>query len=137
MESLARPSPPDVVADAVDAVRGRSRDRVADQVEVVLGLLRELKESGQVKGYAADVWVGLGVHRGDAAHRAELWWSVGKWRKAAAQRARRDLVATRRAEARREEERARRESSLHDAVERTLEQRRRDARNPYEGPDPL
>ncbi|MFG3404747.1 hypothetical protein [Streptomyces sp. NPDC048142] len=107
-------------------------------MEVVVALLRDLKESGQVRGYAPAVWVGLGVHSGGTAHRTGLlWWPVGKWREAAASRARRDLVAMRRAEAQREEERAKRESPLRDAVERALEQQRRDARHPYEGLDPL
>lgn len=146
MESLARPSLPDVIAEAVDASRGRPQARFAGSgdpgpcaaVEAVLGLLRDLKESRQVKGYAPDVWVGLGVHRGGTAHSTELlWWSVAKWREAAASGARRDLAAVRRAEAQREEERARRVSGVRAAVEEVLERRREDARNPYAGPDPL
>ncbi|MGQ4729788.1 hypothetical protein ACUN3E_19205 [Streptomyces sp. Ju416(a)] len=146
VESLACPSSPEEIADAVEAVRVRARPRLTEfddpgacaTEEEVLGLLRELKESGQVKGYARDVWMGLGVDPGGTERPTGLlWWPVARWREAAVRRARRDLVERRRAEARQEEERAQRESPLREAVERTLEQRRWDARHPYEGLDPL
>ncbi|MEV8002621.1 hypothetical protein AB0P10_08120 [Streptomyces parvus] len=143
VESLASPSPPEEIADAI---RVRARPRLTEfdgagpcvAAETVLGLLRELKESGQVKGYARGAWVSLGVDLGQTAHPAGLlWWPVARWREAAARRARRDQAERLRAEARQEEERARRESPLRDAVERTLEQRRWDAKHPYEGLDPM
>ncbi|MER7256556.1 hypothetical protein [Streptomyces parvus] len=147
VESLARPASAEEIADAVEAVRVRARPRLTEfddpgewvTEEEVLGLLRELQESGQVKGYARDVWAGLGVDpRGTLRPTGLLWWPLAKWREAAARRARRDLIERRRAEARQEEEeRAKRESPLREAVERVLEQRRRDAQRPYEGLDPL
>ncbi|MFD4018344.1 MULTISPECIES: hypothetical protein [Streptomyces] len=146
VESLACPSSLEEIADAVEAVRVRARPRLTEfhapgecvTEEEVLARLRELKESGQVKGYARDVWVGLGVDPGGTVRPTGLlWWPMARWREAAVRRARRDLVERRRAEARQEEERAKREGPLREAVERTLEQRRWNARHPYEGLDPL
>ncbi|SCG08160.1 hypothetical protein GA0115255_123552 [Streptomyces sp. Ncost-T6T-2b] len=146
VDSLARPASREEIADAVEAVRVRARPRLTEfddpgacvTEEEVLGLLRELKESGWVKGYARDVWVGLGVDPGGTVRPTGLlWWSAAKWREVAARSARRDLVERRRAEARQEEERAKHESPLRAAVERVLEQRRWDAQHPYEGLDPL
>ncbi|MFE6918518.1 hypothetical protein [Streptomyces rubiginosohelvolus] len=147
VESLARPSSPEEIAEAVDAVQVRARPRLTEfddsggcvAGEAVLGLLRELEESGQVKGHERDVWVGLGVDPGATVRPTGLlWWPVSKWREAAARRARRELVGVRREEeARREEERAERETSLGSGLGKTLEQQLWDAEHPYEGLDPL
>ncbi|MFH9608971.1 hypothetical protein [Streptomyces sp. NPDC017448] len=143
--SLECPSSPEVIAEAVDARRVRVRGRLTEfdaegecvEVEAVLGLLRDLEEAGQVKGYTRDVWVSLGTEPGTAAHpTALLWWPLTTWRAAAVRRARRDLAAMRRRDARREEERAKRASRVSDAVDRVLAQRRRDAQHPYDGLDP-
>ncbi|MFB8143888.1 hypothetical protein [Streptomyces parvus] len=147
VESLARPASPEQIADAVEAVRVRARPRLTEfddpaeyvAVEVVLGLLRELEESVQVKGYARDVWVGLGVDPGrTVCPTGLLWWPVSKWREAAAHRVQPDLAKIRREEeARREEERIEQQSSLGFGWGKTPEQQRWDAEHPYEGLDPL
>ncbi|WP_228993509.1 hypothetical protein [Streptomyces sp. DH8] len=143
--SLECPSSPEVIAEAVDARRVRVRGRLTEfdaagecvEVEAVLRLLRELEEAGQVKRYTREVWVSLGTEPGTAVHpTALLWWPLAKWRAAAVRRARRDLAATRRGEARREEGRAKRASRVSDAVDSVLAQRRRDAQHPYDGLDP-
>ncbi|MDQ0984327.1 hypothetical protein [Streptomyces sp. V2I9] len=144
--SAERPSSPEVIAEAVDARRVRARARLTDfdppeecvEVEAVAGLLRDLQEAGQVKGYPRDVWVSLGTEPGATAHpTALLWWPLTEWRAAAVRRARRDLVVVRREGARRAEERAKRVSRVSDAVDRVLVRRRRDAQHPYDGLDPL
>ncbi|WP_412074837.1 hypothetical protein ACLF6K_01525 [Streptomyces xanthophaeus] len=143
VESLAHPSPLDAVAAAVDALP-RAQDRSGGRADrapcaavgTVIGLLRELEESAQVKGYAPERWAALGIPADGAADCPKLWWSVGKWRKAAAAVARRDKENMRREEARREEDRTRRESRVRSTVEELLEQRRRQDlyRNLFEGP---
>lgn len=142
VKSLALPSSPDAVAAAVDAMRrarGPSGGHVDGapraSVEAVLGLLRQLRESVRVKAYAAEIWWALGTRTEEATARAELWWSVEEWRKAAASVARQDSEAQRE-EARREAARARGESRVRSAVDDVLEQRRRQylAWNTLEGP---
>ncbi|MCX5149849.1 hypothetical protein OHB36_24235 [Streptomyces sp. NBC_00320] len=143
VKSLGRPSSLESVAAAVDALR-RSRDRLAAEadgascasVEAVSGLLQELDEALQVKGYPSENWVALGVRTDGSASRTKLWWSLDRWRQAAAARARRDEEDRRREEARREEDLARRQSPVRSAVESVLEERRWWYRNRhrFEGP---
>ncbi|MYR78459.1 hypothetical protein GTY59_08260 [Streptomyces sp. SID5466] len=147
VESLALPASPEEIADAVDAVRVRARPRLTEfddpgacvTAEAVLGLLRELEESGQVKGYARDVWVGLWVDPGRTVRPTGLlWWPVSKWREAAGHRVQPDLAKIRREEeARREEERIERQSSPGFGWGKTWEKVLWDAEHPYEGLDPL
>lgn len=131
VESLERPSPLEAVAAAVDAKRrppgrtGEGHDGGARaSVEAVLARLTELEDAVQVKAYAPKHWLALGIRTDGAADSPKLWWSVAKWRDAAASQAHKDQVDQRREEARREAARTRGDSPVRDGVEAVLEQRR-------------
>ncbi|MFJ6797273.1 hypothetical protein [Streptomyces sp. NPDC091268] len=129
---LVRPSPPEAIAAAVDAMRrsgGGARDDVerapCASVEEVRALLHELEQEVLVKAHSAQVWASLGVSAQGAEEHTRLWWPVHKWREAVVTTGRRDLTNWKREEAQREEDRARRESRLRNDVEAVLEANRR------------
>ncbi|MFG2988368.1 hypothetical protein ACGFZK_03510 [Streptomyces sp. NPDC048257] len=135
VESPGLPSTAEEVAERVDAMAGHGdgASPASVEVEAVLGLLRELERTAQVKSYTPEQWRALGVRTARVAPYTRLWWSVDKWRETAV------AGAQRYQENRRGDEpqwTGDREGPVRKAVDRMLEQRRRRerSRNPFEGP---